>query len=157
MKTRYCLLAGVLMLGLATTAMATGTIGLFFDTDGSTVPAGRRNPAPSTTGYVLINNADLLVGGAAFKLESEGGFMLVGETWADGLLFGTLLTGAEIGLYTAARRSSASDPTVDLPPSSCSAPTMIDQLAPDHRRRPGLRHADAGRQQRRPSCSRPTA
>ncbi len=99
MKTRYSMLAVVLMLGLATSAMATGTIGLFFDTEGNSAQLVGE-PTMVYDGYVLINNSDMLLGGAAFKLESEGGFMIVSETWAPGLLFGTLLTGAEIGLYT---------------------------------------------------------
>ena len=98
MKTRYSLLAAVLMLGLASSAMATGTIGLFFDTEGTTAQLVGE-PGSVYDGYVLINNSDLLLGGAAFKMESEGGFLIVSETWADGLVFGTLLTGAEIGLY----------------------------------------------------------
>ncbi|MBK7702385.1 MAG: hypothetical protein IPI34_05550 [bacterium] len=122
MKTRYCLLAGVLMLGLATTAMATGTIGLFFDTEGTTAQLVGE-PGMVYDGYVLINNSDLLIGGAAFKMESEGGFLIVSETWADGLVFGTLLTGAEIGLYTPIAQFG------DDPQSICHiqvfSPTMI--------------------------------
>jgi hypothetical protein len=116
------MLAGVLMLGLASSAMATGTIGLFFDTAGTTAQLVGE-PGMVYDGYVLINNSDLLIGGAAFKLESEGGFMIVSESWAPGLLFGTLLTGAEIGLYTPIAQFG------DDPQSICHiqvfSPTMI--------------------------------
>ena len=122
MKTRYSMLAGVLMLGLASSAMATGTIGLFFDTAGANAQLVGE-PTMVYDGYILINNSDLLIGGAAFKLESEGGFMIVSETWAPGLLFGTLLTGAEIGLYTPIAQFG------DDPQSICHiqvfSPTMV--------------------------------
>ncbi|NTV04402.1 hypothetical protein HGA89_05775 [bacterium] len=100
MKRRHTLLLALAMLSAAAVANADPTIGVFFDTEGSQ-SALVAEPGTVNTGYVLINNADMMVGGAAFKMETEGGFMLVGETWANGLLFGTLLTGAEIGLYTA--------------------------------------------------------
>ncbi|MBK6900261.1 MAG: hypothetical protein IPH09_13745 [bacterium] len=110
MKRRHTLLLALAMLGAAAVANADPTIGVFFDTDGSQSVLVAE-PGTVNTGYILINNADMMVGGAAFKMETEGGFMLVGETWADGLLFGTLLTGAEIGLYTALPQFGT-DPTV---------------------------------------------
>jgi hypothetical protein len=122
MKTRYSLLAGVLMLGLASSAMATGTIGLFFDTEGNTAQLVGE-PGMVYDGYVLINNTDLLIGGAAFKMESEGGFMIVSETWANGLVFGTLLTGAEIGLYTPIAQFG--DDPISICHIQVFSPTMI--------------------------------
>ena len=110
MKRRNTLLFALAMLSAAAVANADPTIGVFFDTDG-TQPTLVAEPGTVNTGYVLINNSDMMVGGAAFKMETEGGFMLVGETWADGLVFGTLLTGAEIGLYTALPQFGT-DPTV---------------------------------------------
>ncbi|MDO9693155.1 MAG: hypothetical protein Q7W56_00330 [Candidatus Latescibacteria bacterium] len=122
MKTRYSLLAGVLMLGLASSAMATATIGLFFDTEGNTAQLVGE-PGSVYDGYVLINNSDLLIGGAAFKMESEGGFMIVSETWADGLVFGTLLTGAEIGLYNPIAQFG--DDPISICHIQVFSPTMI--------------------------------
>ncbi len=100
MKRRHMLLIALAMLSAASVVNAEPTIGVFFDTEGLQAQLVAE-PGTVQTGYVLINNADMMVGGAAFKLETEGGFMIVGETWANGILFGTLLTGAEIGLYTA--------------------------------------------------------
>jgi hypothetical protein len=100
MKRRHMYLIALAMLSAAAVVNAEPTVGVFFDTEGLQAQLVAE-PGTVQTGYVLINNSDMMIGGAAFKLETEGGFMLVGETWANGILFGSLLTGAEIGLYTA--------------------------------------------------------
>ncbi len=100
MNRRHTFLLALAVLSAAVVVNAEPTIGVFFDTDGQQAQLVAE-PGTVHTAYVLINNADMMVGGAAFKLDTEGGFMVVGETWASGILFGSLLTGAEIGLYTA--------------------------------------------------------
>lgn len=88
------------MLGLAATAMATPSIGVFFDTAGDNANFVGE-PSVIHDGYILVNNADMMVGGVAFKLESEGGFTLFNEQWLDNIHVGDLLTGIEVGFTSA--------------------------------------------------------
>lgn len=98
MKTCHSILTVAAMLGLAATAMATPTIGVYFDTEGDNANLFGE-PQVFYDAYVLINNADMMVGGAAFALDSEGGFTILGQSWREGVVFGDLLTGVEIGFY----------------------------------------------------------
>ena len=99
MKLCKSLLFAVVVLGVSVSAMADPTIGVYFD-ENATVTNYTAELGSIETAYVLITNADMLLGGAAFKLDSEGGFNMLPAVWTDGLLLGNLVDGAEIGLYS---------------------------------------------------------
>jgi len=53
-----------------------------------------------STIYVVVENADMMVGGASFRIENSNGFPVLGYWTPDGVAIGDLFTGIEIGLTT---------------------------------------------------------
>jgi hypothetical protein len=86
------------LLGLTTMAVAQPSIGVYFDEDGNSNVSAIA-PATLGTAYVLVKDANALLGGASFGLDTAGDFMITDVTYADGVVLGDLLSGVEIGLY----------------------------------------------------------
>ncbi|MDO9171116.1 MAG: hypothetical protein Q7W29_04700, partial [bacterium] len=50
--------------------------------------------------WILVRNAEMMVGGAAFKLNIDPRVLILNATPAAGLIFGNPATGVEMGLYS---------------------------------------------------------
>lgn len=75
------------------------TVCVYFDEAG-TQTGTSYVPNQPLNAYVMIRNAEMLVGGIACKLDAlDPVFMLVSTTYADGVLQGDLYSGMELGLY----------------------------------------------------------
>ena len=73
-----------------------------FSADKSIVgPSISVSPNTLGHGYILVEQADMLLGGAAFKLtpQFQPGLFLLSPWTADGVVLGDLFSGVEIGLY----------------------------------------------------------
>lgn len=73
-----------------------------FSADKSIVgPAIGVTPNTLGHGYILVEYADMLLGGAAFRLtpQFQPGLLLLSPWTADGVVLGDLFAGVEIGLY----------------------------------------------------------
>ena len=86
------------LFGLSSLAVAQPTIGVYFDEAGTTNVS---TIAPGTlgTGYVIVKDANALLGGASFAMDTAGDFLITAVTFADGVILGDLENGVEIGLY----------------------------------------------------------
>lgn len=100
MKKSFGLLA-LLALVLATSAAAQApmSIGVYFDTAGTqcskTVAGG---PDEDPFDAYVIAFAEMVVGGAAFKLDKDPAIVVTGVAYPAGIQIGDILTGIEIGL-----------------------------------------------------------
>ena len=84
---------------LATVAEAQPRLSLYKTLDKSPVgPADRIQYNRISTIYVVVENAEMMIGGASFRVQESYGFLKVGESFPDGLAFGDLFSGVEIGL-----------------------------------------------------------
>jgi hypothetical protein len=99
MKNWKCAFVAVVVLALAGGAVAEPTIGVYFDAEGTNTNA-IIEPAPYLgSGYLLVKNADMLVGGAAFSVDIDPALSYIWhEVPGLGLYFGDL-AGLEVGLY----------------------------------------------------------
>lgn len=99
MKNWKCAFVAVVVLALAGGAWAVPSIGVYFDENGATT-SQTIEPAPYMgTGYVLVKDADMLVGGAAFAIDIDPQISYLWHQVPNlGLYFGDL-EGMEVGLY----------------------------------------------------------
>lgn len=97
MKKCYGLIALALLLSAPVLAQD-NTIGVYFDT------AGTQNTAILNGGFdelhtaYIIGFGEMVVGGAAFKLDMDPRITLINATFPAGVQIGTLVDGIEIGL-----------------------------------------------------------
>ncbi len=82
------------------TLHATPTIGVYFDADG-TLDALETNGGTGVIheAWILVKDAQMLVGGATFKLEVDPLIMIGSAIHPPALVLGSLTTGVEMGLY----------------------------------------------------------
>jgi len=99
MKNWKCAIVAVVVLAFAGGAWAVPSIGVYFDEAGTTT-GQTIEPAPFMGhGYVLIKDAQMLVGGAAFSIDIDPQISYLWHQVPNlGLYFGDL-AGMEIGLY----------------------------------------------------------
>lgn len=99
MKNWKSIIVAVAVLAFAGVSVAQPTIGVYFDAEG-TVLNGNAGPLPDiATGYVMIKDANMLVGGAAFSLDIDPSLTYVwNPNSTEGLFIGDE-NGVEIGLY----------------------------------------------------------
>lgn len=101
MKTRQCILPLLVVLLLAATAGAQtlpgATIGIFFDEDAEFSYA-MVTDSRVVECYVCAIRAEMMVGGAAFKVAMPEWLPLLAEHYPAGLQIGDLLGGVELGL-----------------------------------------------------------
>ncbi|MBC8422937.1 hypothetical protein H8E07_02325 [bacterium] len=89
--------------GLTTylTIHSTPTVGVYFDEAGTEQHLSTNGGFGVThTAYVMVREADMVVGGATFKLELDPLIMLGTATPVDALVLGSLTSGVEMGLYS---------------------------------------------------------
>jgi len=83
------------------TLRPTPEIGVFWDVEGTeTVATQNGGVTEIHNAWIMVRNAEMMVGGAAFKLDIDPRIMILSATPADGLVFGSLSAGVEIGLYS---------------------------------------------------------
>jgi len=79
----------------------TPTIGVYWDEAGTITTLNTNGGFGVThTGYIMVKDAEMGVGGATFKLDLNPDIMLGGATPADALVLGSLTSGVEMGLYS---------------------------------------------------------
>ena len=103
MKKVFGILALTMALLVATNVCAQDkSIGVYFDTagtqNGKTSTAEWGHPAPAPFDAYVIAFAEMVVGGAAFKLEMNPAINFVGASYPAGIQIGEIRTGIEIGL-----------------------------------------------------------
>ncbi len=83
------------------TIHSTPTIGVYFDEAGvDNIKITNGGVGVVHYAYILVKNAEMLVGGATFKLELDPLIMIGSASPADALVLGSLTTGVEMGLYS---------------------------------------------------------
>ncbi|MBU0740807.1 hypothetical protein KKG45_04480 [bacterium] len=83
------------------TIHSTPTIGIYFDEAGTVQHIEPNGGVGVThTAYIMIKEAEMIVGGATFKLEIDPLIMLGSAVPVDALVLGSLTSGVEMGLYT---------------------------------------------------------
>jgi hypothetical protein len=88
----------VILIILAAPVAAQPTIGVYFDEAGTRLQTQLEIGAIGQA-YVLVEQADMLLAGAAFRLEVAGDAVMAGVQFAPGIAFGDLESGLEIGLF----------------------------------------------------------
>ena len=98
---RYSILLLTALLLLAGLADAQPLISLYTTLDKSPVgPSDQILYNRVTTIYVVVENAEMMIGGASFRLGESYGFLRVGESFPEGVAIGNLFSGVELGLTT---------------------------------------------------------
>ncbi len=98
MKKGCGLIALALLLAAAPAFAQNPTIGVYFDPQGrSTFEPAHLTPFPTYTAYVIAFFENV-VGGAAYKITMDPGFLVTQEVFPAGIQIGTCTTGCEIGL-----------------------------------------------------------
>ena len=99
MKNWKCAIVAVAVLAFASLSVAQPTIGVYFDEAGTNLD-GNIEPLPGmATGYLLIKDANMLVGGAAFSIDIDPALTYIYNPQLDAGLFVGDESGVEIGLY----------------------------------------------------------
>jgi hypothetical protein len=100
MKNWKCAFVAVAVLAFASLSVAQPTIGVYFDEDGTSLDTVIEPLPGLCTGYVLIKDAEMLVGGAAFSIDIDPGITYIyNPLTAQGIYLGDE-SGVEIGLYS---------------------------------------------------------
>ncbi len=83
------------------TIHSTPTIGVYWDEAGTLTHLDTNGGIGVThTAYIMVKEAEMVVGGVTFKLELDPLIMLGSVVPVDALILGSLSSGVEIGLYT---------------------------------------------------------
>lgn len=100
MKTCNSLFVIVAILAFATAALAQGpSIGVFFDTAGTQSSASLNGGLGEIhTAYVCGVDAEMMVGGASFRLVLDPQILLLTATYPEGLAVGEIAAGVDLGL-----------------------------------------------------------
>ncbi len=101
MKVWKSILVTVAVVALAGTASAATSIGIYWDQEGTQQSAsysgGSHTYHPA---YVVITEAEMMVGGAAFMVELDEAIYVVGVDYPDAISLGDLKEGVGIGFQT---------------------------------------------------------
>ena len=103
MRTHRVLsLAVLLSLLLAGIASAQPMISMYTTLDKSPIGPWAEIPyLEFSTIYVVVENADMMIGGASFMIEATYSFPVMGAEFPEGLAIGDIFTGVELGLTSA--------------------------------------------------------
>lgn len=99
MKNWKCTIVAVAVLAFASLSVAQPTIGVYFDTEATELTASA-GPSDYVPGYVMIKNAEAMIGGCAFAVDIDEDLSYF---WAPETGLGLYLgdeSGLELGLYT---------------------------------------------------------
>jgi hypothetical protein len=100
MKNWKSILVVAIVLSIAVGASAQQYVGVFFDEEATNSNATLNGGLGEFhQAWICAINAEMTVGGAAFKLELDPQILLVGQVWPAGVQIGTLTAGVEVG-YT---------------------------------------------------------
>ena len=101
MINRVTALASIALLTCSLTASAqlAPGIGLYFDENATATVSGYEIMVP-TQAYICILQAEMMVSGAAFKLEVPINALAAGAVYPAGLAIGDIGQGVEVGLTT---------------------------------------------------------
>jgi len=92
-------LSVVLLAGSMLPAQADPIFEIHFDADRSPVgPATTVRINEIGQAYFVVRNIDMMLGGAAFKLQMPTHLMILGDWFQEGVIVGSLFSGLEIGL-----------------------------------------------------------
>ncbi|MBC8424694.1 hypothetical protein H8E07_11280 [bacterium] len=100
MKNWKCAFAAVAVLAFASLSVAQPTIGVYFDEAGTNLDYAVELLPDMCTGYVMIKDADMLVGGAAFSVDIDPDLMYSWSPMTDQGLYLGDESGCEVGLYS---------------------------------------------------------
>ena len=99
MKNWKCTIVAVAVLAFASLSVAQPTIGVYFDTEATQLNAFA-GPSDYVPAYVMIKNADAMIGGCAFAVDIDEDLSYFWATDPElGLYMGDE-NGLELGLYT---------------------------------------------------------
>ena len=95
------IIAAVLLCAASVSAQIApeATLGVYFDQAG-TLPYAMITDATITPVYVCAVRAEMMVGGAAFRIAMPDWILFLGESYPDGLPIGDVMSGLELGLTT---------------------------------------------------------
>jgi len=99
MKNWKCTIVAVAVLAFASLSVAQPTIGVYFDEAGTSLDASIEPLPGMATGYVLIKDANMLVGGAAFSIDIDPAITYIFNPLTEQGLYLGNESGLEIGLY----------------------------------------------------------
>ena len=99
MKTRRSVLLVLVILLISGIAHAQPLVSLYKTLDKSPVgPWDQVLYGRIATIYVVVENAEMMVGGASFRIDDEYAFPMLAESYAPGVVIGDFNSGIEIGL-----------------------------------------------------------
>jgi len=98
MKNWKCALVAVVVLAFSGVALAQPSIGVYFDEEGTSLYHTGPLAPEMNHGYIIVKDAEMMLGGAAFAVDMDPDLMVANVTWAEGMVVGDL-AGVEIGLY----------------------------------------------------------
>ena len=96
----------LILIVLAAPCLAQPVIGVHFDPEGTRLQT-QLDIADMGQAHVLVKHADMLLAGAAFRLEIDGEPVIGNVVSAPGVVFGDLESGFEIGFYQSAPQFGA--------------------------------------------------